>query len=45
VQRERKTGLRGGSGGTQREDRVALGAGGAGEHHLAVLFYDPFGQR
>ena len=40
-----RPGLGGGGGGAQREYGVAVGAGGAGEHHLAVLLDDALGQR
>lgn len=42
---ERESGLGGGSGGAQREDRVAFGAGGAGEDHFAVRVHHAVGER
>ena len=45
VQGERQPGLGGGGGGPQRQHGVAFGAGGAGEHHLAVLLDDALGER
>lgn len=45
MERQRESRLCGGGRGTQREDGVAFGAGGAGEDRLAVLLDDALGQR
>lgn len=42
---ERESGLGGGRGGAQGEDRVAFGAGGAGEDHFAVRVDHAVGER
>lgn len=42
---EREPGLGGGRGGAQGEDRVAFGAGGAGEDHFAVRVHHAVGER
>src|SRR5690606_12201480 len=44
VRGEREGGVGRGGGGEQREERVAFGAGGAGEDHFAVLFDDSLGE-
>ena len=43
--RQRQPGLRGGRGGPQHQDRVTGRVGRPGQHHLAVLFHHPVGER
>ncbi len=45
VQGQRQTGLCGSGGGPQREHRVPVGLGGAGQHHLAVHLDDALGEQ